>query len=624
MNLLSRGNDLQEQFWPIFYFVKQQILENGTLPLWNNLFFSGTPLLPDPQSPLFYPPNTIFLLLPLGIGFIVSFLLHIILGGVGAYFAAKNGFGFSKSASLFSAALYIVSPQIAGRLEAGHFGLVNSFAWLPFALLATVKLARSPSFRWSVLLAVSLAGLFFTHTLIFLIAAFLIPFLWAGVQLRGQAQGLINNFKYLGIGGLLAFGLTAVTLLPQLEWKDQTTRFLLLETRDVYPKWTSAAEFLRAVLWPWNAIETLDTEKWLALGIVPSFLALLGFFHLGRRAKILLFALTGILLLVVLNNASPLYSTLLSQDWYVLMRVATRVWFIPVLLVAFLAGYGLEVLEKKEMGRRLIMAVALFSILELLALSWLRLNMLPPEREFAPEEVYDFLQKDEARFRVFCTTRCFSQQEAAKAGLELVEGYNTFQQLNYFKHSWQLMGGFWNYYTLAVPPIGAYKFEKLQPSAASLGEYNTKYVISPYELEDKNFVLKKQVNGYFVYLNEAFLPRAYYLKENRQPGSEAPILKYSPNHIRVDTSSAESPHLVLAEVWSPGWKAYLNGKDEVAVQQTPEALRFVDLKESTKFVDFKYKPKSYNAGRIITLATVLLLLTATIYQKRSGGQTKRT
>ena len=63
--LLERGNDLQEQFWPVFYFVKQHLLEGGSLPLWINLFFSGMPLLPDPQAPLFYLPNIIFLFLRL-------------------------------------------------------------------------------------------------------------------------------------------------------------------------------------------------------------------------------------------------------------------------------------------------------------------------------------------------------------------------------------------------------------------------------------------------------------------------------------------------------------------------------------------------------------------------------
>jgi len=213
-----------------------------------------------------------------------------------------------------------------------------------------------------------------------------------------------------------------------------------------------------------------------------------------------------------------------------------------------------------------------------------------------PDKVYQYLQSDSGRFRVFCTTRCLSQREAAKYGLELVEGYNTIQQINYFKHSWQMMGGYWNYYTLALPPIGAYKFSQLQPDAASLGDYNTKYVISPYELLDPGFSLVNEAGDYKIYLNEALKPRA-----------NAPITKYDPNHIRVDTSDFTGKQIILAEVYNPDWKAYLNGEEKVEVQETPIALRAVDIRNNTRFVDFKYQPESYQWGRMVTFATIFLL-----------------
>ena len=82
---------------------------------------------------------------------------------------------------------------------------------------------------------------------------------------------------------------------------------------------------------------------------------------------------------------------------------------------------------------------------------------------------------------------------------------------------------------------------------------------------------------------------------------------YTPNHIRVDTSSNRTSRLVLAEVYSPGWRAYLDGKEEVSVQEKPDTLRLVDIAAGTKFVDFKYEPESYQRGRLITLATIIIL-----------------
>src|SRR3989344_687636 len=165
--LLERGNDLQQVFWPVFYYIKQQVLENYQLPLWNNLWFSGQPLLPDPQFSLFYPPHILFLLLPTSTAFIFSIILHIFTSGVGVFLTSKYGFKLSTITCLFTSALYVLSPHLAGYLEAGHFGLVATMAWIPFVLLSLIMLNRKADIRWSILLALCLAGIFYTHTLIF-------------------------------------------------------------------------------------------------------------------------------------------------------------------------------------------------------------------------------------------------------------------------------------------------------------------------------------------------------------------------------------------------------------------------------------------------------------------------
>ena len=77
------------------------------------------------------------------------------------------------------------------------------------------------------------------------------------------------------------------------------------------------------------------------------------------------------------------------------------------------------------------------------------------------------------------------------------------------------MGGYWNYYTLAIPPWGNVLFDKLKPDSISLGEYNVKYIISPYKLGDQNLTLEKNIGSYFVYTNKLIRPRAYFENDNR-------------------------------------------------------------------------------------------------------------
>lgn len=182
-----------------------------------------------------------------------------------------------------------------------------------------------------------------------------------------------------------------------------------------------------------------------------------------------------------------------------------------------------------------------------------------------------------------------SQKEAAIWGLELLEGYSTVQQNNFYKHAWQLTGDYWNYYTLSIPPFGA---DTENPDVSALGEYNVKYLISKEPLTDKNLVLKKEVVSFKIYENLIARPRNYEI--------------YTPNFIRIKVGPSDH-QLVIPEVYSEGWKAYLDGKKEVSVQETPNALRAVDLPAGTEFVDFRYFPDGFKYGALITAATILMI-----------------
>lgn len=589
--LLNRGNDLQEFFWPIIYFVKNQIITNHQLPFWNNVFFGGTPLLPDPQSPLFYLPNIIFLILPVGIGFITSFFLHSVLAGIGMYFASKDGFKFSKTASFFAAIIYIVSPKFAGYLEAGHFGLITAWAFLPFVVYCLIKLTKSPNFKWSIILAVFLAGLFFSHLLIFLITlVFSFGFsILSGKSLKSFEKSLI----YFALGILFTFGLTSISLLPQLSWKNQTTRSMLLAERDVYPKWTSKFEFIKSAVVPWasgiESLKTIETEKTISLGLFTLILALIGFLKLLRKNKVLLFLAVTIISLIALNNASPIYKLLLSQDLYVLTRVSTRVWFAVVLITVFLASKGFDKLQKDN--NKLGYILGALAIIELFVISWTIISKpIADQSKYVSEKIVNQIKKDKGKFRIFCLNRCISQKTAAEEGLELTEGYGTLQQTNYYNYFIQLSQSYFNRYSLSLPPFEIYLYEKLQPHAPTLAEFNVKYVISPHGLVDKNFSLIAKDNGYFLYENTIVKPRAYFLADNKDDKNiEAPVIKYLPNRIVIDTSKQLSDTVVLAEVYNSNWKAYLNGKEETKVEEYLKVMRSIKIKSDTSFVEFEYK-----------------------------------
>ncbi|CAN5301381.1 hypothetical protein BH10PAT1_BH10PAT1_2990 [soil metagenome] len=589
--LLARGNDLTIFFWPMIYFVKNIILTNHQLPLWNNLFFSGTPLLPDPQAPIFYLPNIIFLLFKnIDTGFFVSTYIHILVSSIGMYLLGRYGFKFSKKVSLFCSILYIFSPKLSGYIEAGHIGLINSWSWLPFAFLYTLLLSKKPSIKNSLFLAGFLALIFYTHVLIFIITVIAISILYLYFN---------KNIFYLFITGIFCFGFIAIAFLPQFSWQNQSTRNLLLNSPDVYPKWMSITEFIKAsfspIIFGPNFIQNLDTEKVIGIGFFVSLLSFIGFLKLKLKHKILFLVTTSTIVIISLNNLSPVYNILIKQNWYILLRVSTRFWFLLIYISIFLAGVGLENLFKLKKIKFLVYTVAFLTCLELLLTSWTKiLKPIPQDSNYAPKSVYEFLSQDKSRFRVFCLERCLSQRIAPTYGLELADGYGTLQQMNYYIYSEQLSQSFYrNRYTLSIPPFEIFEYEKLQPYSPNLAAFNIKYVISNHVLSDKNLKLTKQFGNYLIYINEINLPRANY-----------PITIYTPNFIKLDTSTYKDSTVTLSEVYNTDWQAFSNGTKEIKITETPDKTRQVMIDKNTKFINFVYRPESFLIGLSITIITV--------------------
>lgn len=616
--LLARSNDLEEQFWPFFLFIKNQILTNNQFPLWINSFFSGMPLLPDPQFSLFYPFNWGFIIFPIEFWFIAYFLLHTILGGIGVYFLGKFTLKISRFASVIMSVFYIFSPQLSGFLEAGHLGLVATQGLIPWVFYLLFLALEKKSFKYSLFFALVLALIFFAHTVIFIIIIFSV---WILIIInffisKKDFNKKTSAIKMTMLGFLLCFGFIAVGLLPQLEWIPETSRTLLLKKVEVYPMWRSVKEVFSIIFAPWilgtEGLQKLNAEKWVVIGVSPLFIAGLTFLKLTKRNKLILASIITILTLIILNNKSPIFHFLISQEWFLLMRVTTRVWVLVTLILTILVGLGVELLTKKKFV--LLSIFVTIILLEELALSWIRLLTPPSLTKYVPSEVYSYLSEDKSQFRVFCLVRCLSQKKVVEYELETVEGYNTLQQLNYFHQMWQFTNHFWDYYTLSLPPVGIYRYSKIVPDLKALSEYNVKYIISIHPLSDKNLELRKIFGDYLIYQNLTVLPRAYFHNPNYS-NIEVPIIKYTPNFIRVDTKAHKSNQIILAEVYSKGWNAYLNGQDKKEVLQRPNALRLVNISKDTNFVDLKYEPRSFQIGGSITLVTVFLTLIVFPFKK---------
>lgn len=126
-------------------------------------------------------------------------------------------------------------------------------------------------------------------------------------------------------------------------------------------------------------------------------------------------------------------------------------------------------------------------------------------------------------------------------------------------------------------------------------------------------------NKFSVFENTNVLPRAFLVNSATaqstmiekkdllsQAENKAQIIKYEPQNIIMETGSREKATLVLTDTFFPGWKAYVDGS-ETKISKTESAFRAVDLPSGNHEIIFKYQPKSFYWGFIVSLLTFMLI-----------------
>lgn len=91
------------------------------------------------------------------------------------------------------------------------------------------------------------------------------------------------------------------------------------------------------------------------------------------------------------------------------------------------------------------------------------------------------------------------------------------------------------------------------------------------------------------------------------PSAKSPVprfILYSPNRIAIDADLAAPGLLVLGDIWYPGWKAFVDGKD-AKIYKTNYVMRGVAMPEGRHRVEFLYDPLSFKIGASISLMSLI-------------------
>jgi len=442
--------------------------------------------------------------------------------------------------------------------------------------------------------------------------------------------GVLNNFREKYV----KFGLTLIILSIIIVFENPVSSFV----RNSGFLGLQAASFHRALI-----LSNFGFAILAAFGI-NSLLEGKVKFHQIIRAYYLPTILISAFILGVI------YSLKLAENdliWNTNFRVALKNLILPAfLLVMSFIIFIISVKFKRLLLGSLIFLIIL-GVTELFRFGWKFTPFSNKEFIFPSNPIFIFLQNQEKPFRI-------AAEDVAPInllmpyGLQTTEGYDAVYPLQYAKYLATL-----NSNNSGSTPMGRYgSIDNLDSPLLNIA--NTKYILSLKKdksgigmtteisprfkkdyfkkvFEEKNVVVLENTRAW----DRARLFYEYEIIENGQildrlidpafPVSKKIILEKNPdisldsigegklfyneelNQKKIYVDTNRNVLLFIADTWFPGWKAYVDGM-ETEILRADYNFMAVPIKTGNHQVIIEYKPESFEKGKILSLASTMILL----------------
>ncbi len=345
-------------------------LKQSGIPTWNPYSFSGTPLLANFQSGVFYPINIILFILPLNYSWTVFIILQPLLGGIFLFLYLRN-LKLDSYSSLLGSIIFSFSGFFTTWLEWGN--ILHTGLWLPLILLSIDKISFDKNIKkiviWSAVLIFSSVSAFFAgHLQTFfylslLSSVYLLIRIWQSKEIK--KLGVVFLITWL-----ITLLITSVQLISTLRFISLSARSLdqiLWQKEGWFLPWQNLVQFIipdffgnptTLNYWGvWNYGEL--TAYGGILSIILVILALIfrrdkkTYFFGGVFFVSLLFALPNFISKLPFVLEIPLISS--SQP--------TRLIFLVNFSIAVLAALGLNFLIKKEKLKQIFIPVGIIGLI---------------------------------------------------------------------------------------------------------------------------------------------------------------------------------------------------------------------------------------------------------------------
>lgn len=350
--LSSSQTDLYLHFaaWRQFAFDE---LRHGHLVLWNPHYLCGTPFFGGFEEALLYPPNWLYLILPIEWAINTGIVLHVVLAGFFTYLWGLRR-GLHPLASFLAGVVFMWGGAYFLHIFAGHLPNLCTMVWAPLIFMCIDGLVERFSARWVLvgIFAVSmqvLAGhpqyVYFTAILVWLYALL-------HCKSVNISKGVLAGTALIYIGSSL---LAAVQLWTGIDAISDCGRNIPLEYRSAgsfsFPPENLLTLFLPDFFgnlttvhyWgPWYLWEVS-----IFMGVVAFSLSLCGTFLGDPRPKIGLFISTLVAFVMAMGIYTPLYRFFYNHlPFFNGIRGMCKFDFLVSLFLALLAGIGLNQLLK--------------------------------------------------------------------------------------------------------------------------------------------------------------------------------------------------------------------------------------------------------------------------------------
>ena len=385
----------------------QEMCRHGALPYWNPYLNYGQPLLENPNLLFFYPYTLFIIFLPIDFAYPLFYVVHVALAGIGTFLLARR-WGQSRQAAFFAGFVFACSGPL---LSLGNlYNHAACAAWMPWALLATDRFVRHvgasgarPRAERRSALRVSGRGAvrpWILLTLVFslqflaaepftLLATFGLCFAYA-LYLRGSSRPLTSaaNLRIVTgfvLAGCLMVALCAAQFLPSAELLSHSRRGAQGLRYGETSNWSFHPLLLMEMLVPdfygpaltsptkWNAlVEDGNSPYFLSVftGFVPLFFALAGWALAKDRRRNFVAGSALVILVLSFGHFTPVFSlAYLLVPLLTLVRFPVKLLVPVVMLVAILAGWGLDALRLESAQWRARRNRALYPLAILLACS---------------------------------------------------------------------------------------------------------------------------------------------------------------------------------------------------------------------------------------------------------------